>query len=227
MSKKILIIEDDKDISQLLKHYLEKENYQAETAYTGGLGYEKALKLTPSLIILDLMLPEMDGLEICKELRKDSKTAEIPIIILTAKGEESDKIIGLELGADDYITKPFSPKEVVARVKALLRRTEKQTPKQKAYTYGDLTLDTERHEITLDGKAVELTSKEFALLENLLRHKGKVKSRDALLNEVWGEDYYGTSRTVDVHIRKIREKIPQIAKDIQTVKNLGYKLKEK
>jgi len=226
MSKKILIVEDDKDISQLLKHYLEKENYQTDIASTGTAGLKQA-QLQPSLIILDLMLPEMDGLEVCKELRRDSKTSEIPIIILTAKGDESDKIVGLELGADDYITKPFSPKEMLARVKALLRRTEKHTPKEKVYTYGNLTLDTERHEITFDGKAVGLTSKEFALLENLLRHKGKVKSREALLNEVWGEDYYGTSRTVDVHIRKIREKIPQISEDIITIKNLGYKLKEK
>jgi len=227
MSKKILIVEDDKDIARLLKHYLEKESYQTEVVHTGALGLENALKITPDLVILDLMLPEMDGLEVCKELRRNSKTSEIPIIILTAKGEETDKIVGLELGADDYITKPFSPKEVLARVKALLRRTEKHTPKEKIYSYGKLTLDTERHEITFDGKAVELTSKEFALLENLLRHKGKVKSREALLNEVWGEDYYGTSRTVDVHIRKIREKIPRIAEDILTVKNLGYKLKEK
>lgn len=226
MSKKILIIEDDKDIAQLLRHYLEKENFQTEITTTGTLGLKQAL-LNPSLIILDLMLPEMDGLDVCKELRRNPKTDEIPIIILTAKGEETDKIVGLELGADDYITKPFSPKEVVARVKALLRRTGKHTSKEKVYTYGNLTLDTERHEISFDGKAVELTTKEFALLENLLRHKGKVKSREALLNEVWGEDYYGTSRTVDVHIRKIREKIPQLSEDIVTVKNLGYKLKEK
>lgn len=226
MSKKILIIEDDKDIAQLLKHYLEKENFQTDIASTGTLGLKQAL-LNPSLIILDLMLPEMDGLEVCKELKRNPKTEEIPIIMLTAKGEETDKIVGLELGADDYITKPFSPKEVVARVKALLRRAEKHTSKEKVYTYGDLTLDTERHEVSFDTKSVELTAKEFALLENLLRHKGKVKSREALLNEVWGEDYYGTSRTVDVHIRKIREKIPQLSEDILTVKNLGYKLKEK
>ena len=226
MSKKILIIEDDKDITQLLKHYLEKENFQSEVASSGTLGLKQAL-LNPSLIILDLMLPEMDGLEVCKELRRNPKTDNIPIIILTAKGEETDKIVGLELGADDYITKPFSPKEVVARVKALLRRTEKPQAKEKIYSYEKLSLDIERHEVSFDGKAVELTAKEFALLENLLRHKGKVKSRDALLNEVWGEDYYGTSRTVDVHIRKIREKIPQISEDIITIKNLGYKLKEK
>ncbi len=226
MSKKILIIEDDKDISHLLKHYLEKENFQTEIAATGTWGLKQA-RLHPNLIILDLMLPELDGLEVCKELRRDEKTSAIPIIILTAKGEETDKIVGLELGADDYITKPFSPKEVVARVRALLRRTERQTPKDKVYTYGKLSLDTERHEVSYDVKTVELTSKEFGLLQALLKNKGKVKSRDSLLNEVWGEDYYGTSRTVDVHIRKIREKIPQIAEDILTVKNLGYKLKEK
>lgn len=227
MQKKILIIEDDRDISNLLKHYLEKENYQTFWSVTGTSGISMALSQNPNLIILDLMLPEMDGLEVCRQLRRNPQTASVPIIMLTAKAEESDKVVGLELGADDYITKPFSPRELIARIKALLRRYEKPEVKKVTFNYGKLSLDTLKHEVLWDNKSVELTSKEFGLLEILLRSSGRVLSRDYLLNTVWGEDYYGTSRTVDVHIRKLRQKIPQISSDIITVKNLGYKLKEK
>jgi DNA-binding response OmpR family regulator len=178
------------------------------------------------LIILDIMLPEMDGFEVCKELRSDPKTASIPIIMLTAKAEETDKIVGLELGADDYVTKPFSPKELIARIKAIFRRAERKSEKEKVYHYGKLSLDISKHEIIFDNKSIELTSKEFGLLESLLQSKGRVLSRDYLMDEVWGRDYYGGMRTVDVHIRRLREKIPFLSKNIQTVKNMGYKLKE-
>ncbi len=226
MSKKILIIEDDKDIIDLLKHYLEKENFVLNEASDGFSGLKKAKAEDFDLIILDIMLPEMDGLEVCRELRSDPKTASVPIIMLTAKGEETDKIVGLELGADDYVTKPFSPKELVARIKALLRRTEREPEKEKTYHYGKLTLDLTRHELRQDGQLIELTSKEFDLLECLLRNKGRVLSRDYLMDQVWGYDYYGGMRTVDVHIRRLREKISVLSSSIQTVKNLGYKLKE-
>jgi two-component system alkaline phosphatase synthesis response regulator PhoP len=226
MSKKILIIEDDKDIVELVGHYLEKENFVLTEAPDGFSGLKKARAANFDLIILDIMLPEMDGLEVCKELRSDPKTASVPIIMLTARGEETDKIVGLELGADDYITKPFSPKELVARVKALLRRIERKAEKEKVYRYGNLTLDLSRHEVTFNNKTVELSSKEFDLLECLLRSKGRVLSRDYLMDQVWGYDYYGGMRTVDVHIRRLREKIPILTEAIQTVKNLGYKLKE-
>ncbi|MDH4222768.1 MAG: response regulator transcription factor, partial [candidate division Zixibacteria bacterium] len=169
---------------------------------------------------------EMDGLEVCKELRSTPKTTLVPIIMLTARVEETDKIVGLELGADDYMTKPFSPKELVARVKALLRRLERKPEKEKAYRYGKLILDLTKHEVSYDNRPVELTSKEFDLLECLLRNKGRVLSRDYLMDQVWGYDYYGGMRTVDVHIRRLRGKLPALSKDIQTVKNLGYKLKE-
>ncbi len=226
MSKKILIIEDDKDIVELARHYLEKENFVLTEAPDGFSGLKKARAENFDLVILDIMLPEMDGLEVCRELRSDPKTESASIIMLTAKGEETDKIVGLELGADDYITKPFSPKELVARVKALLRRIDRKAEKEKAYRYGNLTLDLSRHEVTFNNKTVELSSKEFDLLECLLRSKGRVLSRDYLMDQVWGYDYYGGMRTVDVHIRRLREKIPILVEAIQTVKNLGYKLKE-
>jgi DNA-binding response OmpR family regulator len=226
MSKKILVIEDDKDIVELLKHYLEKESFKLKDVSDGFSGL-KAVKVGDfDLIILDIMLPEMDGLKVCRELRGDPKTASIPIIMLTAKTEETDKIVGLEIGADDYVTKPFSPRELVARVKALLRRVEKKPEKDKIYRYGKLTLDVSRHEVLFNNMPLELTSKEFALLECLLQSKGRVLSRDYLMDEVWGYDYYGGMRTVDVHIRRLREKIPMLSKAIRTVKNLGYKIKE-
>jgi two-component system alkaline phosphatase synthesis response regulator PhoP len=226
MSKKILIIEDDKDIVELLRHYLQKENFVLKDASDGFSGLKKVKSENFDLVILDIMLPEMSGLEVCKELRGDPKTVSIPIIMLTAKSEETDKIVGLELGADDYVTKPFSPKELIARIKALLRRVERKPEKEQIYHYGKLTLDSSKHEVTLDNKSIPLTSKEFYLLESLLRSKGRVLSRDYLMNQVWGYDYYGGMRTVDVHIRRLREKIPELSSAIQTVKNLGYKLKE-
>jgi two-component system alkaline phosphatase synthesis response regulator PhoP len=226
MKKKILVIEDDADIVGLLRHYLEKEEFVLKEAADGFSGLRKAKAGGFDLIILDIMLPEMGGLEVCRELRGDPKTSTIPIIMLTAKTEETDKIVGLELGADDYVTKPFSPKELVARVKAMLRRVEREPEKEKIYRYGKLTLDPPKHEVSLDGKPVELTSKEFDLLECLLRSKGRVLSRDHLMDQVWGYDYYGGMRTVDVHVRRLREKIPHLSEAIQTVKNVGYKLKQ-
>ncbi len=226
MSKKVLIIEDDKDIVELLKHYLEKENFTLQAAPDGFSGLKEAKTGKFDLLILDIMLPEMDGLEVCKELRGDPKTAFIPVIMLTAKAEETYKIVGLELGADDYVTKPFSPKELVARVKALLRRVERKPEKEKTYHYGKLTLNLLKHEVSFDNKPIELTSKEFLLLECLFQSQGRVLSRDYLMDEVWGYDYYGGMRTVDVHIRRLRKKIPVLSEAIQTVKNMGYKLKE-
>ena len=226
MSRKILIIEDDKDIVELVRHYLEKENFILKDAADGFSGLKKAKAENFDLVILDIMLPEMDGLEVCKELRADPKTFSTPVIMLTAKGEETDKIVGLEIGADDYLTKPFSPRELVARIKALLRRVEKKTEKEKIYRYANLVLDPFKHEVTLNSRLFQLTSKEFALLECLLRNKGRVLSRDYLMDQVWGYDYFGGMRTVDVHIRRLREKIPLLSQNIQTVKNLGYKLKE-
>jgi two-component system alkaline phosphatase synthesis response regulator PhoP len=173
------------------------------------------------------MLPEMDGLEVCKRLRSVPDTAMLPILMLTAKAEESDTIVGLELGADDYVTKPFSPKALVARVKALLRRVERApSTDPDLYRYDTLTMDLARHEVTIGTKEVPLTAKEFGLLEQLLRHRGRVLTREVLLNAVWGYDYYGTTRTVDVHIRRLKQKLPLLEEAIVSVKSLGYKLKD-
>lgn len=226
-AKKILIIEDEKDILQLVKLYLEKEGYRAVTAATGTEGLDSAKQHKPDLIVLDLMLPEIDGLEVCKRLRSAPETAMLPIIMLTAKAEETDQVIGLELGADDYVTKPFSPKALVARVKALLRRVDRSRQEtQTSYQYGKLSMDLDRHEVTVQGKDVPLTAKEFGLLEHLLRHPGRVLTREVLLNQVWGYDYFGTTRTVDVHVRRLKQKIPLLDEAIVSVKSLGYKLKE-
>ncbi|NOS78851.1 MAG: response regulator transcription factor [Nitrospira sp.] len=226
-AKKILIVEDEKDILQLVKLYLEKEGYRTVTASTGSEGLAQVRTEKPDLIVLDLMLPEIDGLEICKRLRSAPDTAMLPIIMLTAKAEESDTIIGLELGADDYVTKPFSPKTLVARVKALFRRLERKPEDGPTrFIYGPLILDLTRHEVTVKGKEVPLTAKEFGLLEHLLRHPGRVLTRDVLLNAVWGYEYYGTTRTVDVHIRRLKQKLPLLDDAILSVKSLGYKLKE-
>jgi len=226
MPKKILIVEDEEDILQLVRLYLEKEGYRTCLARTGPEGLKQARSEHPDLIILDLMLPEMDGLEICKRVRADPKTAMTPIIMLTAKAEETDTVIGLELGADDYVTKPFSPKALAARTKAVFRRLERAQGDPSRFTYGKLSMDLTRHEILVDGREITLTTKEFGLLEHLLRHPGRVMTREVLLNAVWGYEYYGTTRTVDVHIRRLKQKIPLLNDAIVSVKSLGYKLKD-
>ena len=226
MAKKILIIEDEKDIAELIRHYLEKDKFETLLALDGEKGLELIRRQNPDVVILDLMLPKIDGIEVCKRIRSDSKVSGVPIIMLTAKGDESDRIIGLELGADDYVTKPFSPKELVARIKALLRRVERTGEKQKVYKFKNLTLSLESHEVLVGENQVKLTSKEFWLFDSLIRNKERVLTRDKLLNDIWGYDYYGTTRTVDVHIRRLREKLPCISDHIVTVKQLGYKFKE-
>lgn len=226
-TKKILIVEDERDILQLVKLYLEKEGFRIMTATTGTEGLSSAKQDKPDLIVLDLMLPEIDGLEVCKRLRSAPETAMLPIIMLTARAEESDQVIGLELGADDYVTKPFSPKALVARVKAMFRRLDRSRhDNQTIYQYGKLAMDLSRHEVTVQGKDVPLTAKEFGLLEHLLRNPGRVLTREVLLNQVWGYDYFGTTRTVDVHVRRLKQKIPLLDAAILSVKSLGYKLKE-
>jgi two-component system alkaline phosphatase synthesis response regulator PhoP len=226
MPKKILIIEDEKDIQDLLQHYLKREGYEVQGVKDGESGLRKVNKERFDLILLDLMLPLVDGLEICRTLRSQLSTADLPIIMITAKGEESERIVGLEMGADDYITKPFSPREVVARVKALFRRFEKPKGREVPYEYGGIALDPAKHEVSYKGKSSSLTVKEFKLLEFFLANRGRVLSRDLLLNEIWGYDYFGTTRTVDVHVARLRQKFPLLDKSLISVKGLGYKLRE-
>jgi two-component system, OmpR family, alkaline phosphatase synthesis response regulator PhoP len=221
---RILVAEDDPDIGNLLEHYLKKAGFLPALVSSGRDVMPQIKRDTPDLVVLDLMLPGLDGLQVCRAIRADANTAAIPIIMLTAKAEESDRIVGLELGADDYITKPFSPNEVVARVRALLRRAHRATPADTRLTYGPLTVDVDRHVVKAAGEEVKLTAKEFLLLQYLMQHRGRVLSRDLLLSDVWGYSYTGGTRTVDVHVRRLREKVPMLADAIVTVKQFGYKL---
>ena len=226
---RVLVVEDDKDIADLIALYLQKAGHTVEAASSGTAALRLARESTPDLILLDLMLPGMDGLLVCQSLRGDPATAAIPIIMLTARGDEAERITGLELGADDYVTKPFSPRELTARVAALLRRVRRPAPAlpETALQYGALTIDVERHVVQVDGTEVRLTAKEFLLLRYLVEHRGRVLSRDLLLTDVWGYQYTGGTRTVDVHIRRLREKLPFLADSIVTIKQFGYRLEEK
>ena len=219
----ILIVEDDPDIANLIAHYLEKAGHEVKRL-TSGTQVMGQLRAAPAdLVILDLMLPGMDGLLVCQAMRGDRATAAIPVIMLTARGDEADRVAGLELGADDYVTKPFSPKELVARVAARLRR-HAGAPTAGVVQYGAIAIDADRHIVTLGGAEVKLTAKEFLLLQYLIQHRGRVLSRDILLTDVWGYQYTGGTRTVDVHIRRLREKMPVLNEAIETVKQFGYKL---
>jgi DNA-binding response OmpR family regulator len=220
----VLIAEDDHDIAALIRHALERQGYSASVVTGGRQALTAVAARRPDLMILDLMLPELGGLDVCRALRAKSETTSLPIIMLTARGEESDRVVGLEIGADDYVTKPFSPKELVARVGALLRRSTREPVAGSALTYGPLSLDRDRHVVTLDAEPVTLTAKEFKLLEYLISHRGRVLSRDLLLRDVWSYEYTGGTRTVDVHIRRLREKLPLLATSIVTVPQFGYKL---
>lgn len=226
MAEKILIIDDEEHIVELIRYNLEGAGYTTFEAYNGIDGLALAKKEVPDLVLLDLMLPGMDGLEVCKAMRSDEKLKNLPIIMLTAKSEEIDKILGLELGADDYITKPFSVRELSARVKALLRRTNIQEAEQELASFGDVEVDYLKHEVRKKGEKVDLTLKEFELLEILIRNNGKVLTRDLLLDKIWGYEYVGETRTVDVHIRHLRQKLEEDDKNprfIETVRGIGYR----
>ena len=222
----ILVVEDDPDIAQLLEHYLQKAGHSVRRLSSGTSVMPELRRQPADLVILDLMLPGMDGLLVCQAMRGDPATAAVPIIILTARGEESDRVSGLELGADDYVTKPFSPRELTARVGALLRRSVRTPSPSAVVRYGPIEIDVARHHIAVDGQEVKLTAKEFLLLQYLVQHRGRVLSRDLLLTDVWGYQYTGGTRTVDVHIRRLREKMPVLAGAIETIKQFGYRLAE-
>ena len=223
---RILVAEDDPDIASLLAHYLQRAGFEADLVSSGADVLPRIKKAPPDVLLLDVMLPGLDGLSVCRTVRSDQRTAAIPIIMITAKGEESDRIVGLEIGADDYIAKPFSPNEVIARIRALLRRAHRAGPVDGRLTYGPLSMDVDRHLVRVSDEDVRLTAKEFLLLQYLMQHRGRVLSRDLLLSDVWGYSYTGGTRTVDVHVRRLREKLPYLASAIETIKQFGYKLVE-
>ncbi|HEX7793522.1 MAG TPA: response regulator transcription factor [Vicinamibacterales bacterium] len=224
--KRIQIIEDDRDIADLVRRYLEKAGFAVEISASGRDGLAALNARPPDLLVLDLMLPHVGGVEICRAARAAPATALVPIIMLTARAEEAERIAGLEIGADDYIAKPFSPNELVARVRALLRRSTRGHGAATSVKYGTISVDTERHTVEFAGQDVTLTAKEFLLLNYLLTHRGRVLSRDRLLTDVWGYKYTGGTRTVDVHVRRLREKLPLFEEALVTVKQFGYKLLE-
>lgn len=225
--KRILIVEDERDVVDLLAMNLRRaDNFVVSTASDGVTGLNKAREEKPALIILDLMLPKMSGLELCKILKTNAVTRTIPIMMLTAKAHEVDRIAGLEFGADDYVTKPFSPREVVLRIKAILRRSASDGEDAELYHAGAITIDPARHHVEVAGKPVNLTSLEFKLLDTLARRRGRVQPRERLLNEVWGYESLIDTRTVDTHVRRLRKKLGKAADVVETVRGFGYKLKE-
>ena len=228
MALSVLIVEDDRNIAELLQMYLEKEGYAVTVAFDGGEGLAKYRTVKPNLVLLDVMMPVMDGWSVCKAIRAESQT---PIIMLTAKGETFDKVLGFELGADDYVVKPFEPKEIVARVKAVLRRTGKANAEndKKEVSFDKLTVNMTKYELKVDGKVVDTPPKELELLFHLASNPNRVYTRDQLLDEVWGFEYYGNSRTVDVHVKRLREKLEGVSDEweLRTIWGVGYKFDTK
>jgi two-component system alkaline phosphatase synthesis response regulator PhoP len=220
----ILVVDDEANIVDLAALYLEQEGFRVQAVNDGASALEMIARQPPALLVLDLMLPEVDGWEVCRRVRSGKVTPDLPIIMLTARDDDVDKIVGLELGADDYVTKPFNPRELVARVKAILRRTRRALQPQVPVHVGDLTIDPARHEVTVAGQPVELRPKEFDLLLALAEHRGIVLSREQLLDLVWGYDFYSETRTVDVHIAQLRKRLADSCTAIETVIGVGYKL---
>jgi two-component system phosphate regulon response regulator PhoB len=228
--KKILVVEDDRDISELITYNLEREGYEIACLYDGSQAVDFVHKRKPELIILDLMLPEVDGIEICRQLKSDAATKHIPIVMLTAKSEEADVVVGLQMGADDYIPKPFSPKVLVARIKAITRRTAdlqlSSGTAENSRSFGDLKMNLLKHKISFKGKEVKLTSIEFDIVEFLSRSPGRVWSREQILDNVWKEGKFIIDRAVDVHVRGLRKKLGVAQNFVETVRGVGYRFKD-
>lgn len=224
MKPKILVVDDEQDAIELIEYNLEAAGYRVITAENGAEAVQKTRTTIPDLVVLDLMLPEVDGLEVCKILRRDPSTASIPIIMLTARASELDRVLGLEIGADDYVTKPFSPRELVLRIKKQLQRTGEPEDESEVFQFGEVVVDVPRHAATVQGKRVELTATEFKLLTILVQRRGRVQSRDQLLKDVWEYDETMNSRTVDTHMRRLRQKLGRSARFLGTVRGLGYRL---
>lgn len=223
---KVLIVDDEQDVTELLEFNLRSAGYDVISADDGATALKKAREALPDLIVLDVMLPEMDGTEVCKQLRRDPSTARIPIIMLTAKASEIDRVLGLELGADDYVTKPFSPRELVLRVRGLLRRGAVAEEPSEVIQVGDLVVDIPRHQVTVKGKRIDLTATEFKLITTLAQRRGRVQSREQLLQDVWEYDSLIDTRTVDTHMRRLREKLGVAARYLDTVRGVGYRFVE-
>jgi len=219
----VLIVEDERDLADLLSFNLEKEGYRTAVARDGGAGLEAALRMVPDLVLLDLMLPGMPGTEVCRQLKKHSPTARVPVIMLTAKGEEIDKVVGFEVGAEDYVVKPFSMRELLLRVKAVLRRSVTEHAEGPVLRVGNLSIDTERHQVTIDEKEINFTTTEYKLLRTLVQRLGRVQSREVLLRDVWGYNFVEDTRTVDTHVTRLRTKMGEAGDMIKTVRGFGYK----
>jgi phosphate regulon transcriptional regulator PhoB len=228
-TEKIVVIEDETDILEVIAYNLKREGYDVVTSTSGEDGLEKIEKLKPNLVVLDLMLPEVDGIELCRKLKADPVTQSIPVIMVTAKGEESDVVLGLGVGADDYVTKPFSPRELTARVKAVLRRSKSkgETDRRERVTVEGVVIDPQRHEVKVDGQDVLLTATEFRLLHFLASHPGRVFTRDHLLTRVIGEEAIVIDRNIDVHVRAIRKKLGPRRELIETIRGVGYRFKDR
>ena len=223
---RILVVDDEPDAIELIRFNLKASGYEVLTAEDGKEALAKARKFSPDMILLDVMLPEIDGLEVCKILRRDPATASLPIIMLTAKGSEIDRVLGLEFGADDYVTKPFSPRELMLRVRNLLKRKESSKEEVERFQVRDIELDVSKYEVKIMGQPIDLTPTEFKLLQILMERKGRVQSRDRLLQDVWGYDQLIDTRTVDTHVRRLREKMGEAADYVTTVRGVGYRLME-
>jgi len=224
--KRILIVEDDKHISKLLSYNLEKAGFQCLSAFSGEQALSLLDRQPADAIILDIMLPTIDGLEVCRRVKQDSRFSRIPVMMLTAKGEEVDRVVGFELGADDYIVKPFSPRELILRIKAVLRRSAAPEPGQEVLSAGPLSVDISRHKVFVSAREIELTQMEFKLLYTLVHRQGRVQSRETLLDDVWEMDAAVTTRTIDTHIKKLRQKLGKAGGLIETVRGIGYRFSE-
>ena len=229
MDAKILIVEDERDIADLLRYNLQESGFKTDYVRNGADALQRAIEKTPDLILLDLMLPEVDGMIVCRLLKNDPRTKNIPIVMVTAKTEEKDRVAGLELGADDYIIKPFSPREVVLRVSAVLRRIQigKQTESTKRIETHGVTIDLDKHQVLTESGPIDLTATEFKLITLFARSPGRVFTRDILMDVIWGQDYYGIDRTVDTHVSRLRRKLGEFGKHIETVHGVGYRFKER
>jgi two-component system, OmpR family, phosphate regulon response regulator PhoB len=224
--EKILIVEDEKNISKLIRYNLEKAEFETVSARSGEEALRILSKHEVNLVLLDIMLPGMDGLEVCRTIKQNKATARIPVIMLTAKGEEVDRVVGFEIGADDYITKPFSPRELVLRIKAILKRGRVETHSKEILTAGGVTIDVPKHRVMVKEKIVELTHTEFKLLFTLIERRGRVQTRENLLSDIWGIDTLIETRTVDTHIKSLRSKLGKEGKKVETVRGIGYKFND-